>query len=272
MKKLLFLSGTHGNFLARSLSVASGVAKDFDFYKDSIGAHNEDFTSIINHSHSYEVSDIFCYITFDLDDIYILAWHAYLASGDLGLNLLKTNTFLEWEQHLQKTKQHTLTKTAVHTINILSNSGVSGLREMYKKFHTSFYLIEEQKNYLSKYNISKKFKYKWFYNKDTFITQCKLLLEELGYEYRVDIGHKWVDFMKNKKEILKSKELVQYVFSCYTKSIPINISNLTVYEQAYLDHLIEQHLGYEIELWQHYPTNTKDIKPVKAWEGKRYDI
>ena len=272
MHKLLFLEGTHGNFLARCLSVASGVTKDFDFYKDSLGAHNPNFTNIVEHYHCFDVTDIFCYINFELDDLYVLAWHVYLANYEFDLDLLRTNSFEKWTQHLQGKKWHTAYEGAIQTLDLVADSGVPGLREMYKKYHTGFYLIEKHKDILNKHNIRNLFQFKWFYEKDTFITQCKLLLEDLGYTYRFDIGHKWEDFMQNKKNILKSKELVHYAFLCYTNSIPLNISNLCVYEQAYLDSLIEQHLGYEIELWQEYPTNTRDIKPIKAWEGERYAL
>jgi len=272
MEKILFLEGTHGNFLARCLSVASGSTEDFNFYKDSIGAHNEDFTKVVDYNHFFNEYDIFCYINFNLDDLYILCWHNYFANWEFGLDLLKANTFKDWKKHLKGREWHTIYPGAKNHIDILESSGVSGLREMYKKYHTSFYLIDKQNDLLNKHNVKKTFQFKWFYNKDTFITQLKLLLADLGYEYRVDISDKWIDFIRNKNKIIQSKELVQYVFSCYTKNIPINITNLTVYEQAYLDHLIEQYLGYEIELWQDYPTNTRDIKPVKAWEGERYAL
>ena len=31
-------------------------------------------------------------------------------------------------------------------------------------------------------------------------------------------------------------------------------------------------MGYKIENVNNIPTNTKDISPVKAWEGKRYEL
>ena len=52
----------------------------------------------------------------------------------------------------------------------------------------------------------------------------------------------------------------------------MDISNFCTYEQAYLDYLIEQHLGYEIENWQEYPKNTVNINPVEAWEGVKYEL
>ena len=88
----------------------------------------------------------------------------------------------------------------------------------------------------------------------------------------VDISKNWEQFITMKNNIIKSKELVEYAFTCYNKDIPVNISNLCVYEQAYLDYLIEKQLGYKLENWQRYPTNTKDLKPKQAWEGKRYDL
>jgi hypothetical protein len=52
----------------------------------------------------------------------------------------------------------------------------------------------------------------------------------------------------------------------------MDISNFCLYDQSYLDFLIEQHLGYEIEISQEYPTNTQDINPVEAWQGVRYEL
>ena len=43
---LLFQGGTHGNFLAKCLSVASGECDNFDFYNGLKGAHN--IVKIIN--------------------------------------------------------------------------------------------------------------------------------------------------------------------------------------------------------------------------------
>tara|TARA_B100001939_G_C16933921_1_gene615128 strand:+ start:1211 stop:2080 length:870 start_codon:yes stop_codon:yes gene_type:complete len=271
LPKLLFQSGAHGNFLSRSLSIASGVQKDFDFYnheKKTKGAHgNTTFKKIVNHGHSFEANDIWCNIETDVDDLYILVWHVLYAGGEYGLDLLKINSYKDLWQFKDKvgvSKYHTQ-KSIFEQAEVFEHDGVRGMREFFKLMHrqSNGLLATYNKNTHNK-NIQRNFKFKWFYNKDKFLSECKLLLQSLGYEYRVDISKKWEDFIKSKKTILQSKERVQYAFSCYANGNSIDISDFGVYEQAFLDHLIEQHLGYDIELWPEYPTDTRDIKPIQS--------
>lgn len=277
-KIFLYLEGTHGNFLIRCLSVAAGLNQDFDFFQGSIGAHNtlnsviklpdnkfKDTKTGILYGHNFTETDIFCYISFKRQDLYILCWHMYIANMDFGLDLLKTNNFQYIKKHLMGKQKYSLYDSVKEQISMWKVQNETHLREMFKKYHTRNFLLEKQKDRLEKHKIHRVFLFEWFYNKEIFIRQLKLLLEDLGYKYCVDISHRWDDFISNKKKIIQSKEIVQYAFLCYTKNIPVNISNFCVYQQAYLDHLIEQHLGYEIELWQEYPKNTRDIKPVRAW-------
>ena len=84
--------------------------------------------------------------------------------------------------------------------------------------------------------------------------------------------HHQQEFLDRKQNIIESNKLVELAFKCYTSNTGMDISNFCPYEQAYLDYLIEQHLGYEIENWQEYPTNTQDINPVEAWEGVKYEL
>lgn len=271
LPKLLFQPGSHGNFLSRSLSVASGIQKDFDFYNDEKkrkGAHaNGNFIKIVDHVHSCEENEIWCNIEFNVDDLYILVWHLFYAGGEFGLDLLKINSFQNLWDFKDKIGDSKPLSNIFKQAEVFEHDGVAGMREFFKLMHRpkNGLLLQQDKQTKNK-NIQRIFKFKWFYNKDKFLLECKLCLENIGYEYNIDLGKKWQDFIQNKKTILQSKELVEYAFSCYINNIPINISNFSVYEQGFLDHLIEQHLGYEIELWQEYPTNTRDIKPVQAWE------
>ena len=268
LPKLLFQTGSHGNFLSRSLSVASGIQKDFDFYnyeKKKKGAHgNTTFKKIVSHAHSFETSDIWCNIEINVDDLYILMWHTLYAGGGYGLDLLKINSYKNLWDFKDKVGIH-IQNSIFEQAKVFEHDGVRGIREFFKLMHkpTNGLLATYNKNTRNK-NIKRNFKFKWFYNKDKFLSECKLLLQSLGYKYCVDISKKWEDFIKNKKKILQSKERVQYAFSCYVSGNSIDISNFGVYEQAFLDHLIEQHLGYEIELCTEYPTNTRDIKPIRS--------
>ena len=276
-KVLLFLPGTHGNFLAKCLSVCSGVVDDFEFYTaTSKGAHNrsKDFERIIEFTHQSVKKDITCYINFNPEDLFILYWHVFYAAGEFGMNLLQTDDFMPLNKHMNLNSNHPIvTNGFPEIIKAFEGQGQSGLREMYKNFFKQGNgLYKQQAEFYLEHKFENIFQFNWFYNKEKFIENVKILVKKLGYDYKIDISNQWENFISKKLAIRHSKELVKQIFVCYTKCIDIDISQLCVYEQAYLDHLIEEHLGYEIENWEHYPTNTKHLKPVQAWEGKKYEL
>lgn len=276
-KVLLFLPGTHGNFLAKCLSVCSGVVEDFEFYSaTSKGAHNQskDFERIIEFTHESVRNNITCYINFNHDDLYILNWHLFYAAGEFGIDLLQVNEFTPLKKHMDLKSDHSIvTNGFPKIIQGFEGQGQSGLREMYKKFFKDGNgLCKRQAECYFNHKFDNIFQFSWFYDKDMFINNVKHLVKELGYEYKIDIVHKWEDFALKKLAIRQSKEFVEQAFVCYNKGIDLDISQLCVFEQAYLDHLIEEHLGYEIENWEHYPKNIKDLKPVQAWDGKKYEL
>jgi len=280
LPKLLFPAGSHGNFLSRSLSVASGVQQDFNFYADKKGAHaNGNFNKIVDHVHSCEENDIWCNIEANVDDLHILMWHLFYAGGEFGLDLLKINSFKnlwDFKDKISFKGESSDSKPLGNIFKqaeVFQNDGLTGMREFFKLMHRpNNGLLMKHNEHAKNKDIQRIFKFGWFYNKEKFLLECKLCLKNLGYEYSVGLDKKWEDFIKNKKKILQSKELVQYAFICYINNIPLNISNFCVYQQGYLDNLIEKYLGYEIENWQYYPTNIADYKPTQAWAGKRYDI
>ena len=266
VQKILFTEGSHGNFLARCLSVASGVSKDFDFYKNKIGAHSiSGFKSIVDYNTHFDDPNVFCLISFRPEDLYILSWHMYLANAEFGLDLLETNNFAQIRKHLKGKESHCLYSSLKQQIDIWEPMGVVGLREMFKKYHTRNYLLSNQFDKIQKHSIHRVFEFSWFYNQEVFITQLKLLLQDLGHKFVLDISHHWNDFIKRKQKIINSKILVEHAFFCYSIGVSFDISKFCIYEQGYLDHLVEQYLGYEIENVQEYPMNTKDINPTKAW-------
>lgn len=273
---LLFQGGTHGNFLTKCLTVASGKCDNFDFYNGSRGAHHKSTSMdyIIDFDHEPVDNDIFCYVNVKEDDLYILSWHIFYAAGEFGINFLKINDFDPLQKACHKNSEHPIVVEGFdNQVSQWSNQGRSGLREMYKMMlNESNGILTKQQEYYSTLKIQNKFEFSWFYDLDKFTKNLKILLDRLGYDYKVDISKNWQQFITMKNNIIKSKELVEYAFVCYNNSIPINISNLCVYEQAYLDYLIEKQLGYKMENWERYPTNTKDIKPKQAWEGKRYAL
>ena len=274
---LLFQSGTHGNFLARCLSVASGKTKDFDFYGGLKGAHNQynKFKKIVEHVHEYDQTNVFIYINFNPSDLYILHWHLFFAAGDFGLDLLTVKNFDEIISLINHKSAHPMVVDSLsHQVSIFKDNGIVGLREMFKLvFSESHGLLTEQSEILAKHKINNMFEFSWFYDQEIFCKKVKDLLETLGYNYETDILHHQQQFLDRKQGILQSKKLVELAYQCYTTNTSMDISKLCIYEQGYLDYLIQQYLGYEIENWQEgYPKNTKDIKPVKVWEGKKYDI
>lgn len=277
LPRLMFQAGSHGNFLSRTLSVASGLQEDFDFYASRKGAHNfSQFLHVVDHNHYFKEKDIWCNIEIHQDDLYILMWHTFYAGHNSGgLDLLKINSYenlWKFQEQISKVKEHPC-NDVFKQATLFEDNGVSGLREYYKTMHSlDNGLLALHKNRSNEKNISNYFEFKWFYDVDLYIANVKLLLEKLGLEYKVDISNHIKLFLDRKQDIIQSKQLVDYAFTCFIKNIPINISNFCVYQQGYLDYLVERHLGYEIENWESYPTNIRDYNPTKAWVGKKYDL
>ena len=271
---LAFVPGSHGNFISRCLSVASGVQPDFNFYKNTVGAHAEaNFKKVVISTHSPEWvghKDIFCLVDFDDDDMFILTWHAHFAASDTGFDILKVKDFNDVQKFIDKDKD-------AHGIKYLmdhyNGDGIPGLRELFKKrLIIDSPLITRLDHIKKDYTIHNKFQFSWCYDKKMFCKQIENLCTKLGYDYKVDITHHIEEFIEKKQNIIEAHALVNRAFQFYKNKKDMNISTLSLYEQAYLDCLIEKDLGYEIELWKEYPTNTINLKPIQAWDDKRYDI
>ena len=273
---VLFQGGTHGNFLSRCLSVASGVCEDFDFYGSNHGAHAriDGKYLVVNHVHEHDKSEVWTYISIDQSDLYILNWHILYAAGEFGIDVLSINSFDKLIDVVKHDSTHPIVVDGFRKqVEIFKQDGVSGLREMFKKsFYKDNGVFDRQAEVYKNHSIFHTFKFSWFYDLSHFIENVKLLLEDLGYSYVNDIEHHWHDFVDRKKNILESKKRVELAFNNYVEQYDENISDLCIYEQSYLDFLIEQYLGYEIENWQDYPLSIKNINPTKAWEGKKYEL
>jgi len=269
----LFQGGTHGNFLARCLSVSSGTAPDFDFYLENIGAHaNKDFAKLVNHIHPHpaleaKITHVWCYIHIKPTDLYFLNWHVHHAGGNLDLNLLHAKDFDDILPIIENKSWHTVVTSGLNTqVNIFKDNGVPGLREMFKLgFRPSNGSIESQKQHYEQFTINHKFQFEWFYDYENFKHNLIRLLTDLGKEYSYDIEHHWKDFINRKQEIIQSKLEVEHAMECFRSNACMDISNFCVYQQGYLDSLVEQYLGYEIEIWEKgYPQNMLNYKPVQA--------
>lgn len=274
---LLFQGGSHGNFLSKCLTVASGVTQDFNFYGNKKGAHNKigEFIQLVDHVHECEdTNNVFAYVNIKLSDLYILNWHVFFAAGEFGLDILTIKNFEEIEKVINHKSAHQIVVNGFATqVDIFKDDSILGLREMFKRsFSATNGLLTKQSEVFAKHNIENIFEFSWFYNQKIFCEKVKGLLVNLGYEYKVDTLHHQQEFLDRKQNIIESKKLVELAFKCYTSNTSMDISNFCIYEQAYLDYLIEQNLGYEIENWQEYPTNTQDLNPIEVWEGVRYEL
>lgn len=273
---VLFQGGTHGNFLSRCLSVASGVCEDFDFYGSRYGAHAriDEKDLVVNHVHHHNNCEIWAYISIDISDLYILNWHILYAAGEFGIDVLSIDSFNKLIDIVKHDSAHPIVVGGFgNRVNIYRQDGVRGLREMFKKsFDKHNGIFDRQDEIYRNHSILHTFKFSWFYDLSHFIENVKLLLEDLGYGYVNDIEHHWHDFVDRKKNILESKKRVELAFNNYVEQYDEDISDLCIYEQSYLDFLIEKHLGYEIENWQDYPVSIKNINPIKAWKGVRYEL
>tara|TARA_R110001606_G_C15225400_1_gene634523 strand:+ start:13 stop:900 length:888 start_codon:yes stop_codon:yes gene_type:complete len=279
---LLFHPGTHGNFLARCLSVASDASEDFNFYDSKAGAHNnKSFNKIVKFLHEFqtESKDIWTYISIEADDKYVLYWHLIFTYNEFGFDLLELKTAVSFKEAVinfnnANNEQPLFNVTDFLTIwDAFNADTAAGLREMLKiTFVNASGVLSKQDNILRNRNISNIFKFSWFYNWECFEKQVEKLLVSLGHSQKVNIKHHWQEFVDRKQNIIESKKLVELAFKCYTSNTSMDISNFCIYEQAYLDYLIEQHLGYEIENFVDYPKNTQDINPIEALEGIQHDF
>jgi len=267
---LLYQPGTHGNFLTRCLSISSGVEQDFDLYLNKIGAHaNTGFIKLVDHIHplDYNGKDAWIYINFRQSDLYLLNWHFYKAASEFGLDLLDVKSFMDFVPFVESNLEHGIVKGGLENqLNIFKDSGQTGLREMFKLwFKENHGMLEVQQQDHKKFTINNEFCFEWFYNYDNFKQNLIQLLKDLGKEYCCDIEHHWQDFINRKQQIIESKIEVERAMECFRSNACMDISKFCIYQQAYLDHLVEQYLGYEIEIWENgYPQNMRNYKPVQA--------
>jgi len=274
---LLFQGGTHGNFLNRCLSISSGTIEEFDLWDGHHGAHaNKQFKNIMSHLHPYETDadDIHTYIKYDYSDLYRIIVYLYYAGGDNNVYLLDDTDL----RHRISTKEYmkfgnTLSKDLQNNIrNFEDNDAGNG--EFLKKLLTYMHahLINANQTNVDTRNISYIINYRNFFEKDSFIIMVKDTLTRLGYEYKIDISDTCIKFIERMQPFIQSDYRVKQAFSAWLNKEKYNLDDFLLVEKACLDYYIEQHLGYEIENWQEYPTNTQDLNPTQAWEGVRYEL
>jgi len=279
---LLFQGGTHGNFLSRCLSISSGTIEKFNLWGENHGAHaNKHFKNIIDHLHPYDqarspkivdytdTKDIHTFITFSHSDLYRIILWVFYAGGEARLNLLEDKNL----RHRISKNNHPIVKDMRNIIKNFEDND-NGTQEFLKKMltHVHSFLADQMQTQIDTRNISYIINYKDFFEKDSFIIMVKDTLTRLGFEYNIDISDMHVKFIERMQPFIQSDHRVKQAFSAWLNQEDYDLSNFLLVEKACLDYYIEQHLGYEIENWQEYPKNTKDLNPTEAWEGVRYEL
>lgn len=274
-KVILFQGGTHGNFLERYLNVSCGHCANFDFFAgagfrskdDSPGAHNLDdyknqvFSSLHPEDlYKEKIKNVFCYIHIKHTDLYKIIWWTYLAAGEFDLNLINndknfTDIFLN---HIKLKSDHKLVSDNISFEHFQKTS--NGLREYFKtSFKKSNGFLSKQESIIKEYNIENYFYFEDFYN-NNFDQKLK---ENLKIDIKTETDHHQI-FVKRKKDIISSEHKVKSAIDAFLKGQYYDLENFCLYEQAYFDHLIEEHYNITLKtFYKHYPTNTSDYKIIE---------
>ena len=259
--------GAHGNFLIKCLNVASGLVEDREFYgKDRVGAHAIDFPEIIVQNARKVIDQIhkekrsWLFITLDQEDLYKFQWHYLYASNDFGFNVLK---YLPDQAHQYYSNDLLVAESVREQFKHFDIHNIDSCREMYKlSFGQHNGHLARMDHILQEYSHDIRLPFKTFYNKKDFLNCIPNLLHHLGYTQKQDIEHQYDNFIKKKQSIIDSEQRVLRAFACYKDKTPMDISDFVLYEQAYLDYLIEKYLGNTrlVVYNSGYPKNTIDIE------------
>ena len=276
-KIILFQGGTHGNFLERYLNISGGyISKDFNFFTDSFGSHNtKNYRNNTNkifvaqHPHilaekkpgaltlTDKSKNIFCYIHIEQDDLYKLFWWTYLAAGNFGLNLINndknfTNIFLN---HIKDNAKHNVVVNNISFQNFEKTS--NGFREYFKtSFKKSNGFLLNHESIIKEYDIENYFYYKDFYGDDI----DQKIKENLKIDVKIKTNNHKL-FVESKKSIIESEYKVKSAVDAFINGQYYNLENFCLYEQAYFDHLIEEHYNIKLKtFYKSYPINTSDYK------------
>ena len=259
--------GAHGNFLIKCLNVASGLVEDREFYgKDRVGAHATDFPEIIVQNATKVTDQIhkekraWLFITLDKEDLYKYQWHYLYASNDFGFNVLK---YLPDQAHQFYSNDLLIAESVREQFKHFDIHNIDSCREMYKlSFGQHSGHLTRMDHVLQEYSHDFRLPFKTFYNKKDFLNCIPKLLHHLGYTQKQYIEHQFDNFIKKKQSIIDSEQRVLRAYACFKDKTPMDISDFALYEQAYLDYLIEKYLGNTrlIVYNSGYPKNTIDIE------------
>lgn len=268
---LIFQAGTHGNLLTRCLSIASGAEPFFDPWKKTIGAHASYTNSINKKCHPSDATKhvslgtpVWCFITVTSNDRYKLELHSYLSAGELGIDFLQPWTMDSLHQYVKDREDKAASHSLLRMIPLYSRD-TDGLRELCKMLFKSTGengFDGVQKRTMADWEFENLFKFEWFYDTERFIQEVKVLLDTLGYEYKTDIKPIVQKFKQRKQRVIDTQNQVELALAHYLSGESFDISNFAVFQQAYLDHLLEKHYGIQLQIAypSGYPTNTNSIE------------
>ena len=264
-KVILFQGGSHGNFLTKYLNVATKCVDNFNFYNSKFGAHagngagNGDENKLLfrcTHDCGPNL-EYFCYIYIQKKDLYKLTWHTFYAAGEFGLSLLDNRkNFKNYFYNFLKLKNNHPVSLENDSIKQFEKTN-NGLREFFKtNFKEKNGFLLTQNNFLKNYKIQNYFYFADFYEKN-FNEKIK---KNLNIDIVVNTNNHEI-FLERKQDIIKSEQKVEAAVQAFLNKKYYSLEDFCLYEQAYFDHLIEEHYGVTLKtFYEHYPSNTLEYQ------------
>jgi len=260
---LLFSGGTHGNFIARCLSIASGVQQKYNLWGSHQGAHTANYIPVVQPLHHYETdkTDVFAFICLDEKDLYPAILHLYRAGGDLGLDLLDDKD-LRTRMYAAATSKPDITVGWQNNLQYFEDTD-DALREFLKLTiaHMSQHFLDIQTNVLNFRQISHFINFADLHDYQSFEKCIQKLVEGLGYTVVCNLQDIWQTFYTRNEHVLASQQRVFDAFNSYVEKRQQDVSQLTLFEQAYIDYLREKYTGKPaaVTYIHGYPKSTLQI-------------
>jgi len=276
----LWQGGTHGNFLLRLIRIAAGDVEDFDIFDSHRGAHADPrgeffqgtfWQDTCRHGPNPGEQDFWVMITLEPEDLYVAQWHTFWAAGEVGFDVVgfRPAESEQLESYLTacvhnpdyKSSRRASAQALLEHVQHFDPSA-DGVREMFKCcFRDTNGMIVRDRERRRTLNIQHCVPFDDLYHPNRVREWIRLLVQDLGYKYTVDIRHHAERFVERKKPILASRARVQQAFQAWRQGEPYGIHDFWLYEQAYLEHLIEQHTQTErpIDFPHGYPQSVEAL-------------
>lgn len=266
IKKIITFGGVHHAFLIKSIAVASGIVEKFDFWNNFSSAHapnnevvefEKKFLDVVIPK-SYDIFDteIDFLMLFSEDSLYKRFYHLNNAGGITGteFDLLVLNECfndnISYVKKFLNCKLFDLKHGVV--LEILDANSINSMREQLKLSlnsnltETNFLLLKNNK-------VRNVIWFEDFYNYTSFNNVISLMLHDLGLTYKVNLQDVYEIFYSKRKKIIDSENKVKNIFSNYFLNNKNINFDLTLYEQAYFDFLVEKSYNKPIDMF--YPNN-----------------